>query len=69
MTDFSDAKTALGAAIGDGLVEEYEISKDRRRVRRGSVKDQVDALARLGGLVDRQSNGLIRIGKITEASD
>jgi len=69
MTDYTSAKTNLETAIGNGLVEEYEVSKDKRRVRRGSVASQIDALARLEGLAARRSGGMFRVAKMQEPTD
>jgi len=69
MTDYTTAKTALETAIGGGLVEEYEVSNDRRRVKRGSAESQISALARLEGLIARRSGGFIRVAKMQEPTD
>jgi len=69
MADYTNAQTALDAAISNDLIEEYEISNDKRRVKRGSVKSQIETMARLNGLVSRQSGGMFRLGKLQEPSD
>lgn len=69
MTDYSTAQTALNTAINEDLVEEYEIRKDGRRVKRGSVKSQIEASVMLEGLVARRSGGMFRVAKMQEPSD
>lgn len=69
MADFTNAKNALENDIGEGLVEEYQISNTGRRVKRGALSEQVKALAMLGGLIDRSTNGVLRVGKLQEPSD
>lgn len=69
MTDYTSAQTALEAAIGGDLVEEYEIRKDGRRVKRGTVESQVKTAALLEGLVNRRANGMFRVAKLQEPTD
>jgi hypothetical protein len=66
MTDYSDAASNALDALTDaseGMVEEYEIRSNGRRVKRGRVKDQVEAAVLLQALAARQSGGLFRLAK------
>ena len=69
MTDYSDAADNAADALtnaADGLIEEYEIRTTGRRVKRGSVVEQVKAAALLQGLSTRQAAGAIcRLGKFS----
>lgn len=69
MADYSSASAAISAALAtNGLVEEYQ--HGQIRVRRGALKSQVDAAARLEGLAARRSNGgLLHLAKNQEATD
>lgn len=69
MTDYSNAQSALNSALTNDVVEEYEISKDGRRVKRGSLKSQIEAATLLEGLVNRRSNGMFRVAKMQEPTD
>lgn len=69
MTDYTNAQTALEAAIGGDLVEEYEIRKDGQRVKRGTVKSQLEAATLLEGLIHRRANGMFRVAKLQEPTD
>ena len=58
MADYSTASSNAGDALetaADGLIEEYEIRTNGRRVKRGRVIDQVQAAAMLEGLAARRS--------------
>jgi hypothetical protein len=62
MTDYSTAATNASDALEDvaeGLIEEYEIRTNGRRVKRGKAIDQIKAAAMLQGLAHRQSSGAI----------
>jgi hypothetical protein len=66
MADFSTAAGNAEDALIDaaeGLVEEYEIRTNGRRVRRGRVQDQVQAAVLLEGLAARRAGGLFRLAK------
>lgn len=67
MADYSDAaENALEALADniDGMVEEYEIRNNGRRVRKGRLKDQFDVLMKLQAMVARQSGGgIFRLAK------
>lgn len=66
MTDYSDAAANAADAIAnsaDGLIEEYEIRANGRRVKRGKAKDQLDAALLLEGLAARRSRGIFTLGK------
>lgn len=67
MTDYSDAASNALSSLSDatdGMVEEYEISNNGRRVRRGKLKDQLDAVMKLQALAARQSGGgIFRLAK------
>lgn len=69
MADYSDAADALSTSLNSEPVEEYEISDRGRRVKRGSLADQVKTLATLRGLAARASGGLFRLAKHTEPTD
>lgn len=69
MADYSTASSNANDAINsssEGLVEEYEIRSNGRRVKRGALKDQIDAVARLEGLANRRSGGMFRVGKFKD---
>lgn len=62
MTDYSDAAASAADALdnaSEGLIEEYEIRSNGRRVKRGKAADQIKAAAMLQGLAHRQSSGAI----------
>jgi hypothetical protein len=66
MTDYSTAAANAADALNDaadGLVEEYEIRTNGRRVKRGRVQDQVQAAALLEGLAARRASGLFFLAK------
>jgi hypothetical protein len=66
MADFSTAASNAEDALIDaaeGLVEEYEIRTNGRRVKRGRVQDQVQAAVLLEGLAARRAGGLFRLAK------
>jgi hypothetical protein len=66
MADYSTASSNAEDALessAEGLIEEYEIGTNRRRVKRGRVPDQVDAAAKLEGLAARRSRGIFTLGK------
>jgi hypothetical protein len=69
MTDYSTAATNASDALEDvaeGLIEEYEIRSNGRRVKRGRVIDQIKAAALLDGLASRQSHGLFRLARFKD---
>jgi hypothetical protein len=64
MADYSTAASNAESALDDaaeGLIEEYEIRTNGRRVKRGRVPDQVKAMAILEGLAARRSGGLFHL--------
>ena len=65
MADYSTAASAAESALDDaseGLIEEYEIRTNGRRVKRGRIPDQVKSMALLEGLAARRSaGGLFRL--------
>lgn len=67
MSDYSTASSNADDAIAssaEGLVEEYEIRNNGRRVKRGRLTDQIDAATKLEGLAARRASGSIsRLGK------
>lgn len=66
MADYSTASENAQDALEDaaeGLIEEYEIRTNGRRVKRGRVQDQVQAAAMLEGLAARRSRGIFTLGK------
>ena len=66
MADYSTASTNAQDALEDaaeGLIEEYEIRTNGRRVKRGRVQDQVQAAAMLEGLAARRSRGIFSLAK------
>ena len=69
MTDYSTAQSALNSALNNDVVEEYEITKDGRRVKRGSVESQIKAATLLEALVHRLSNGMFKVAKLQEPTD
>ena len=67
MADYSTAAQNASDALTDvaeGLVEEYEIRTNGRRVKRGRVQDQIQAAALLEGLAARRSGGLFTLAKM-----
>lgn len=69
MSDYSTASSNANDAINnasEGLVEEYEVRTNGRRVKRGPLKDQIDAATRLEGLANRRSGGMFRVGKFKD---
>jgi len=70
MANYTNAQTALDSAMANDLVEEYEIGNGKRKVKRGSVLTQVNALARLEGMASRRSSGsMLRLAKLQEPSE
>lgn len=66
MADYSTASTNAQDALtdaADGLVEEYEIRPNYRRVKRGRIPDQVQAAVLLEGLAARRVSGIFRLAK------
>ena len=55
MADYNTAATGAADSLTGDLVEEYEISENRRRVKRGKSLDQIDAAAKLEGLAARRA--------------
>lgn len=70
MTDYSDAAESAADALdnaSEGLIEEYEIKANGRRVKRGRAIDQIKAAVLLQGLAHRQSSGAIcNVGKFAK---
>lgn len=66
-TAANSAETSLNSATDGGMVEEYEIGPNRRRVKRGRSKDQIEAAVRLEGLAARRGGGLFRVAKLKDA--
>lgn len=68
MTDYSAASSNANDALetaADGLIEEYEIRSNGRRVKRGRVHDQVQSAAILEGLaVRRARGGIFNVAKV-----
>ena len=57
MADYSEASENANDALtsaAEGLIEEYEIRSNGRRVKRGRVEDQVKSAAILEGLAARR---------------
>lgn len=54
----------LSSATEGGLVEEYQIGRGIRRVKRGPVVEQVKAMLMLDAIASRQSSGLFRKAKL-----
>ncbi len=69
MANYNSASTALDTALSSDLVEEYEVGNGKRRVKRGSIKGQIDGLARLEGMAARRASGAFRLGKPQEPSE
>ena len=66
MTDYSDAAESAADALSnaaEGLVEEYEIRTNGRRVKRGRAKDQIEAALLLEALAARRASGIFRLAK------
>lgn len=69
-TNYDNARSNLDSAMTNGLVEEYDISGNSHKVKRGSLQGQIDALTKLEGLVARRaSGGLLKLAKFKEPSD
>lgn len=70
MADYSTSSSNANSAINnssEGLIEEYEISQSGRRVKRGSLKGQIEAAVMLEGLAARRaSGGLFRVAKLQD---
>lgn len=67
MTDYSTAATNASDALtdsADGLVQEYEIRTNVRRVNRGKVQDQITAAVMLEALAARRAGGLFTLAKL-----
>lgn len=60
----SNALTGLTDAASGGLVEEYQVGKGTKRVRRGTIRDQVDAVLKLQKHANRAANGMCARGRI-----
>ena len=66
MADYSTAASSAADALNDaseGLIEEYEIRANGRRVKRGKATDQIEAALMLEALAARRSSGLFRLAK------
>jgi len=67
MADYSTASDNANDALenaADGLIEEYEIRANGRRVKRGRVEDQVKSAALLEGLAARRGGvAICRLAK------
>lgn len=67
MSDYSTAAaaaiSALNASADGGLVEEYEVRRDGRRVRRGKARDQIEGALLMEALAARRSRGLFSVAK------
>jgi hypothetical protein len=67
MADYSDAASNAADALDsatDGMIEEYEIRKDGRRVRRGKATDQIQAALLLEALAARRGGkGICTLAK------
>lgn len=67
MADYSDASSNASDALtsaSDGLIEEYEIRSNGRRVRRGKAVDQLKAAVLLEGLAARRGGkGIFTLAK------
>jgi hypothetical protein len=67
MADYSTAAGNDSDALNDaseGLIEEYEIRTNGRRVKRGRIPDQVQAAALLEGLAARRSGGIFSVSRM-----
>ena len=74
MADYSTASSAANSALNTsadgGMVEEYEIGPNRRRVKRGRAADQIAGALLLEGIAARRSaGGLFRVVKIKDARE
>ena len=71
MADYSTAASAAESALDDaseGLIEEYEIRTNGRRVKRGKLPEQVKMLALLEGFTTRRiAGGICRLAKFKNA--
>jgi hypothetical protein len=68
VADYTEASQAAQDALAEstegGCVEEYEITNRGRRVKRGSVKGQVEGALLLEGIAARRSGGgVFRLAK------
>ena len=64
MADFSTAATqALNKLEAGAPVEEYEVTNNGRRVKRGRPLEQVQAAILMNALSARCSGGLFRVAK------
>ena len=67
MADYSEAASNAEAALTDatdGMIEEYEIRSNGRRVKKGRAVDQLQAAAMLEGLAARRGGGgIFRLAK------
>lgn len=62
----ASALDALDASTEGGFVEEYEITRNGKRVRRGSPESQVKAALLLNAIAARQSGGLCKLAKLRD---
>lgn len=69
MADFSDAADAAAEGLAEGLIEDYEVRNNGRRVRRGDPLRQVQAAAMLEGLAARRAGSIFKLAKFTEPRD
>jgi len=66
MSDYSTASQSAQEQLessSDGMIEEYEIRSNGRRVKRGRLQDQVQAAALLEGLAARRSGKLFHLAR------
>lgn len=64
MADYTAAANAALTDLLTGIpVEEYEVTKLGRRVRRGKPEEQVRAAILLDALAARSANGIFRLAK------
>lgn len=69
MSDYDSASDAVASSLGEGLIEEYEIAPNKRRVKRGAVQGQVQAAAMLEGLAARRAaGGIFNVAKTKDTS-
>ncbi len=63
-TAAESALTSLESSADGGMVEEYEVTRHGKRVKRGSAKSQIEAAVMLNALASRQSSGLCKLAKL-----
>lgn len=66
MSDYSTASQSAQEQLessSDGMIEEYEIRSNGRRVKRGRLQDQVQAAALLEGLAARRHGKLFHLAR------